>query len=89
MNDDVNTRINDLFAKTEVAEEKLQGLQLENKALRREVKTLKYARQTLGEDVDNAIKKLDEIEQYSHHNCLIFTEIKKILTQAEKTQMRW
>ena len=41
MKDDVNTRINDLFAKTEGTEEKLQGLQLEYEGLRREVGTLK------------------------------------------------
>ena len=62
MKDDVNTRTNDLFAKTEGAEEKLQGLHLEYEGLRREVETLKYVRQALGEDVNNAVKKLDEIE---------------------------
>ena len=77
MNDDVNTRINDLFAKTERAEEKLQRPQLEYEGLRQEVETLKYARHTLSEDVNNAVKKLDEIEQYSRSNCLIFTEIKE------------
>ena len=45
--------------------------------MRREVETLKYARQTLGQDVNNAVKKLDEIEQYSRRNCLIFTGIKE------------
>ena len=77
MKDDVNTRINDLFAKTEGTEIKLQGLQVEYEGLRREVETLTYARQTLGEDVNNAVKKLDKIEQYSRRNCLIFTGIKE------------
>ena len=45
--------------------------------MRREVKTLKYARQTLGKDVNNAVKKLDGIEQYSRRNCLIFIGIKE------------
>ena len=45
--------------------------------MRREIETLKFARQTLGEDVNNAVKKLDEIEQYSRRNCLIFTGIKE------------
>ena len=43
MDDNVNTRINDLFAKTEGTEEKLQRHQLEYEGLRREVETLKYA----------------------------------------------
>ena len=47
MKDDVNTRINDLCAKTEGTEEKLQGLELEYEGLRREIETLKFARQTL------------------------------------------
>ena len=43
MKDDVNTRMNDLFAKTEGAEEKLQGLQLEYEGLLTpEVETLTY-----------------------------------------------
>ena len=45
--------------------------------MRREVETLNYVRQTLGEDVNNAVRKLYKIEQYSHHNCLIFTGIKE------------
>ena len=45
--------------------------------MRSEVETLKYARQTVGEDVNNAVKKLDKIEQYSRRNCLIFTRIKE------------
>ena len=77
MKDDVNTRLSDLFAKTEDTEEKRQGLQLEYEGLQREVETLTYARQTLSKDVNNTVKKLDEIEQCSRRNCLIFTGIKE------------
>ena len=77
MKDDVNIRLSDLFAKADDTEEKLQGLQLEYEGLRREVETLKYARQTLSEDVNNTVKILGEIEQCSRRDCLIFTGIKE------------
>ena len=77
MKDNVNPRINDVCAKTEGPEEKLQGLELEYKGLSREIETFKFARQALDEDVNEAVKKLDEIEQYSRLNCLIFAGIKE------------
>ena len=45
--------------------------------MRREIETLKFTRQTPGEDVNNPVKKLDETEQYSCRNFLIFTGIKE------------
>ena len=77
MNRTISRSRYDLMETRLKTEEELQGLQLKYEGLRREVETLTYARRTPGEDINNAVKKLDEIEQYSCRNCLIFTGIKE------------
>ena len=77
INDEFNSKLADIVARTDIIDVKVQGQEIEHEALKREVKSLKRLNQRLSNHVRNAGKQMDELEQYSRRNCLIFTGIKE------------
>ena len=77
INDEFNSKLADVVARTDIIDAKVQGQEIEHEALKREVESLKRLNENLSNDVRNAGKQMDELEQYSRRNCLIFTGIKE------------
>ena len=77
INDEFNSKLADVVARTDIIDVKVQGQEIEHEALKREVESLKRLNEKLSNDVRNAGKQMDELEQYSRRNCLIFTGIKE------------
>ena len=76
INDEFNSKLADVVARTDI-DVKVQGQEIEHEALKREVESLKRLNEKLSDDVRNAGKQMDELEQYSRRNCLIFAGIKE------------
>ena len=70
INDEFNSKLADVVARTDIIDVKVQGQEIEHEGLKREV-------EKLSNDVRNAGKQMDELEQYSRRNCLILTGIKE------------
>ena len=77
INDEFNSKLADVVERTDIIDVKVQGQEIEHKALKHEVENLKRLNERLSNDVRNAGKQMDELEQYSRQNCLIFTGIKE------------
>ena len=77
INDEFNSKLADVVARTDIIDVRVQGQEIEHEALKREVESLKRLNEKLSNDVRNAGKQMDELEQYSRRNCLIFTGIKE------------
>ena len=77
INDEFNSKLADVVARTDIIDVKVQGQEIEHEALKRQVESLKRLNEKLSNDVRNAGKQMDELEQYSRRNCLIFTGINK------------
>ena len=77
INDEFSSKLADVVAGTDIIDVKVQGLEIEHEALKREVESLKRLNEKLSNDVRNASKQMDELEQYSRRNCVIFTGIKE------------
>ena len=67
----------DVAARTGVINIRVQGQEIEHEVLKRKVESLKQLNERSSDDVRNAGKQIDELEQYSRRNFLIFTGIKE------------
>ena len=65
INDEFNSKLADVVARTDIIDVKVQGQEIEHEALKREVESLKRLNEKLSNDVRNAGKQMDELEQYS------------------------
>ena len=78
INDEFNSKLADVVAWIDIIDVKvLQGQEIEHEVLKNEVESLKRFNEKLSNDVRNAGKQMDELEQYSRRNCLIFIGIKE------------
>ena len=77
INDEFNSKLADVVARTDIIDVKVRGQEIEHEVLKREVESLKRLNEKLSNYVRNAGKQMDELEQYSRWNCLIFTGIKE------------
>ena len=77
INDNFNSKLAEVVARTDIIDVKVQGQEIEHEALKHEVQSLKRLNEKLSNNVRNAGKQMVELEQYSRRNCLIFTGIKE------------
>ena len=77
INDEFISKLADVVARTDIIDVKVQGQEIEHEALKREMENLKRLNEKLINDVRIAGKQMDELEQYSRRNCLIFKGIKE------------
>ena len=77
INDNFNSKLAEVVARTDIIDVKVQGQEIEHEALKCEVQSLKRLNEKLSNNVRNAGKQMDELEQYSRRNCLMFTGIKE------------
>ena len=64
INDEFNSKLADVVARTDIIDVKVQGQEIEHEVLKREVESLKRLNEKLS-NVRNEGKQMDELEQYS------------------------
>ena len=65
INDEFNSKLADVVARTDIIDVKVQGQEIEHEALKREVESLRRLDEKLMNDIRNAGKQMDELEQHS------------------------